>query len=85
MKEEEEAARKKAKLEKRECKSLEWERLLKEQTCNKEEEARRVEKERLATEEAVAAKRAEATRIIQERERAKHERLLGKDRLLEEQ
>jgi hypothetical protein len=28
-----------------------------------------VEKERLATEEAVAAKRAEATRIIQERER----------------
>ena len=44
-----------------------------------------MEKERLATEEAVAAKRAEATRIIQERERAKHERLLGMDRLLEEQ
>ncbi len=44
-----------------------------------------MKKERLVTEEAVAAKRAAATRIIQERERAKHERLLGKDRLLEEQ
>jgi hypothetical protein len=44
-----------------------------------------VEKERLLTEEAVAAKRADATRIIQERERVKHEQLLGKDRLLEEQ
>jgi hypothetical protein len=42
-----------------------------------------VKKERLAAEEAMAAKRAEAARIVQERERVEHERLLGEH--LEEQ
>jgi hypothetical protein len=76
-KEEEEAARKKAELEKRERESLEHKRLMKKQTRIEEDEARRVEKECLAAEEVVAAKRAEAARIVQERERVKHERLLG--------